>query len=373
MANELRTRDGLPFNFVDGLRVRGTDIVAATATSDGLMSAADKAKLDNMETSGTANTAINLRPGANQGVVWDIDAFGGTQDTASITLETSAGEATKMRFKMTNDSDDNFEFTAKTADGLTVYNNAMTLNGNVILNAANYKNYSTSWSDVVNKPSQIVAAAGAVDPIVNWDSYVSAGIFSVSNANWGASPNSPSSSYNFGTLLVTSDNGTAISQIYMPHQGGLAYRSKWNADDWQAWRYVLDDGNFTNYAAAKTGGNASGTWGISVTGNAATVTDAGSSSAWYGYVKLPGSGIIIQWGRVEINDPGQDAFGTATFPIAFPNAVFQINTGLYSYATTAMDASSAVTAWTLADFSWTVQEWTSIVQDLELTYIAIGI
>lgn len=185
MANELRTRDGLPFNFVDGLRIKGVDVTnwdkvfidqgasyvgftpvgnlaasnvqaaiaeleseklakvdLVTQSANGVMSATDKAKLDNLATSGLVATATNLRPGANQGVVWDNDAFGGTQDTASITLETAGGEATKMRFKMTNDSDDNFEFTAKSGDGLTAYNNAMTLNGNVLLNAANYVDYA---------------------------------------------------------------------------------------------------------------------------------------------------------------------------------------------------------------------------------------
>ena len=164
MSNNIRTRNGIPFDFPDGLRIKGIEIIPATPTTDGLMGAADKAKLDNLATTGVVNTATNLRPGANQGIVWDIDAFGGGGDSASITLETAGGEATKMRFKMTNDADDNFEFTAKTPDGLTVYNNAMTLNGNVILNAANYVDYAVSTT-VLN--SSAGAASVGVTPVGN--------------------------------------------------------------------------------------------------------------------------------------------------------------------------------------------------------------
>lgn len=191
MSNQLKTRNGIPFDFVDGLRIKGADVTnwdkvftdqgasyvgfkpagnitasnvqaaieeldseklakvdLATQSVNGAMSATDKTKLDNLATSGIVKTATQLRPGANQGIVWDNDAFGGSMDTASITLEAPSGEATKMRFKMTNDSDDNFEFTATSTDGLSLYNNAMTLNGNVILNSANYADYVAGLSAI---------------------------------------------------------------------------------------------------------------------------------------------------------------------------------------------------------------------------------
>lgn len=46
-----------------------------------------------------------------------------------------------------------------------------------------------------------------------------------------------------------------------------------NVCTWESsWRTVLDSENYTSYTVTKTGGGASGTWGISVTGNAATAT-----------------------------------------------------------------------------------------------------
>ncbi len=128
------------------------------------------------------------------------------------------------------------------------------------------------WSGVTSKPSQIIAANSGIANIANWNDYTTAGVYNV-NSNWGSSTNAPSGAYSYGSTLVTNDGGTVVSQLYMPHQGGLAYRAKWNATDWQAWRYVLDSANFNSYAPTLTGTGASGTWGISITGNATTSSD----------------------------------------------------------------------------------------------------
>lgn len=44
------------------------------------------------------------------------------------------------------------------------------------------------------------------------------------------------------------------------------------------WKIMLDSDNYNSYAPSKTGAGASGTWGISVTGNAATATKLSSSA-----------------------------------------------------------------------------------------------
>jgi hypothetical protein len=40
---------------------------------------------------------------------------------------------------------------------------------------------------------------------------------------------------------------------------------------WQSWRTALDNSNYTSYSPSLTGSGASGTWGINITGNSATV------------------------------------------------------------------------------------------------------
>lgn len=60
----------------------------------------------------------------------------------------------------------------------------------------------------------------------------------------------------------TSDNGD-----------GLRYRTGWN-DDKRSWATLLDNKNYSKFSPTLTGGGASGTWGINISGNAATATSA---------------------------------------------------------------------------------------------------
>ena len=94
-------------------------------------------------------------------------------------------------------------------------------------------------------------------------------------------------------------------------------------------------------APTKTGTGASGNWGINVTGNSATVTNgvyttnftgSNQSLGTNGYQKLPG-GLIMQWGVAASMAGGENR--TITYPIAFPNGVFNIQTTINSnYDTT---------------------------------------
>ena len=68
---------------------------------------------------------------------------------------------------------------------------------------------------------------------------------------------------------------------------GMWYRSLRDVqDNWFAWKRVLDESNYNSYAPTKTGGGASGTWGISISGNAATATKATSASSATSATKL---------------------------------------------------------------------------------------
>lgn len=52
--------------------------------------------------------------------------------------------------------------------------------------------------------------------------------------------------------------------------GVMKFRGKSNT--WGDWRTVIHDGNYTSYTVTKTGTGATGTWGISITGSAASCT-----------------------------------------------------------------------------------------------------
>ena len=85
--------------------------------------------------SGFFTGRVTVASGSEKGIAWPSDAFGGFGDSATITLESVNGEATRMRFKMANDADDYFEFIAPNSDGLK-------MNGQTVLHATNFYNYA---------------------------------------------------------------------------------------------------------------------------------------------------------------------------------------------------------------------------------------
>jgi hypothetical protein len=77
-----------------------------------------------------------------------------------------------------------------------------------------------------------------------------------------------------GALYSQAYSSLWVHQIFGDYRTGqLAVRGK-NNGTWQAWRVQLDSTNYTSYAPSLTGSGASGTWGISISGNATTATTA---------------------------------------------------------------------------------------------------
>jgi hypothetical protein len=77
--------------------------------------------------------------------------------------------------------------------------------------------------------------------------------------------------YNMGTNSTTG-LPEHITGHYFPH-GGTHYHFGTSYGTWY-WYTALHSANYTNYTVTKTGVGASGTWGINITGNAATATTA---------------------------------------------------------------------------------------------------
>lgn len=93
-------------------------------------------------------------------------------------------------------------------------------------------------------------------------------------------------SWTWGTL--TAANGyTLLTDWITPATGRVAFADKGTQVSCQIDGYfyqdegryiVLDANNYTSYAPTKTGSGASGTWGINITGSAATASSASSAS-----------------------------------------------------------------------------------------------
>lgn len=98
------------------------------------------------------------------------------------------------------------------------------------------------------------------------------------NVNNGLANNMPSSNNANAIISISRHAGDYTSQLGFSSNGNLYYREGVGAT---AWKTILTSSNYTSYTVTKTGGGASGTWGINITGasgsctgNAATASNA---------------------------------------------------------------------------------------------------
>ncbi len=68
------------------------------------------------------------------------------------------------------------------------------------------------------------------------------------------------------------NTGGYDAQIAVQTGNSTIYSRGCSAGTWNPWKTILDSDNYTSYTVTKTGSGASGTWGINISGNAATVT-----------------------------------------------------------------------------------------------------
>ena len=105
---------------------------------------------------------------------------------------------------------------------------------------------------------------------------VLSGIYSYVNAD------NPTGSIGNNCILVAFRNRGRTDNLQIvgtANDGTLYYRIASNIgspeyEKWTAWRELIHSDNYNKYAPTLTGTGASGTWGISITGNAATATNA---------------------------------------------------------------------------------------------------
>lgn len=127
---------------------------------------------------------------------------------------------------------------------------------------------------------------------------------------WGASDT------NKTQLFITPMNNSgvsnpAVNEMLFYTSNGSGYSSGWSR--------VLTNRNYTIYTVTKTGGGASGTWGISITGNAATanriishsISDTLANKTTPGYLYHAGGS-----NSVKDKPSGVDAFGVFTMQTA---------------------------------------------------------
>jgi hypothetical protein len=113
-------------------------------------------------------------------------------------------------------------------------------------------------------------------------------------------------SYGSVMTMRTYASGGGSLQMYVPYSptyGGTGMQVRFGNYDvsggnsWTSWKTLLASDNYTSYAPSLTGSGASGTWGINVTGNAATATNAQTwnftttgNPGWGAKVQIGGNG-----------------------------------------------------------------------------------
>lgn len=127
---------------------------------------------------------------------------------------------------------------------------------------------------------------------------------------WGASDT------NKTQLFITPHNNSGVSN---PATNEMLFYTSNGSGYTSAWTRVLTHRNYTTYTVTKTGGGASGTWGISITGNAATanriishsISDTLANKTTPGYLYHAGGN-----NSVKDKPSGVDAFGVFTMQTA---------------------------------------------------------
>ncbi|TAM97336.1 MAG: hypothetical protein EPN39_11565 [Chitinophagaceae bacterium] len=97
-----------------------------------------------------------------------------------------------------------------------------------------------------------------------------------SNFIYPSSAGVPSgATYLFFTEIAHRDMSGGWGGIAINYAGdGMWYGTTIASSSYATWYRLLDDHNYNNYAPTLTGGGASGTWGINISGNAATASSA---------------------------------------------------------------------------------------------------
>lgn len=195
----------------------------------------------------------------------------------------------------------------------------------------------TYSSNFVNKAFVAYAERGswayANNGYITTDTGVNIPLAGTAIFQWGASDT------NKTQLFITPMNNSGVSN---PAVNEMLFYTSNGSEYSSGWSRVLTNRNYTIYTVTKTGGGASGTWGISITGNAATanriishsISDTLANKTTPGYLYHAGGS-----NSVKDKPSGVDAFGVFTMQTAsgwYGQLLMSSNTSTGLYWRTAM-------------------------------------
>lgn len=165
----------------------------------------------------------------------------------------------------------------------------------------------TYSSNFVNKAFVAYAERGswayANNGYITTDTGVNIPLAGTAIFQWGASDT------NKTQLFITPYNNSGVSN---PATNEMLFYTSNGSGYTSAWTRVLTHRNYTTYTVTKTGGGASGTWGISITGTAAAARKIykidGTSRTWSTANSIVGNGLV---GYTDTSTSGRwDSYGS---------------------------------------------------------------
>ena len=206
--------------------------------------------------------------------------------------------------------------------------------------------YSNGTKVLTGITSSDVTTALGFTPISRWPTYAEVTSKPIRLDEYITSNDLSSSTYNgfgriytgspFSSLHTSNVDCMTINTAYSSSWAGqlatdyrtnnIAYRAK-NNGTWTEWALMLSDKNYTSYTVQKDGTGASGTWGISITGNADSATrmkllaDLSGSTVDLN-TALAGGGLIRNYGGTSYwtNRPTDMTYGMVAQINAYSNS-----------------------------------------------------
>lgn len=275
-------------------RQRATSITS-TAKPSGTKEVALSVNIRQSLHSGNYTSYSPSLTGSGASGTWSINVTGSAGSATTATTATNWGSYGGVPAAGTSFANAN-TIGRSDANGYTYFNyiNSNTANGEnptvsqfIVTNGSDNFYRKASSAHVVNQlglPNNYMRAIGYASSSNDWNSLGNTypnTVEQVDPTNFSGTANGPTAAgYTYGLLVNFSAQSSAQAQMYISHAGNdLIFRGGWNGSSWQTWNRVLTNQNYTSYSPSLTGSGASGTWGISISGNAATASNASNTNS----------------------------------------------------------------------------------------------
>lgn len=225
-----------------------------------------------------------------------------------------------------------------TASGLSIGGNAATATSATSSTTQSKSNVSTSIATTAFAKNLHVAPTTA--GTLNWNDSTNTYPGVGDTLLLGSATNGPGGGnyyFPFNFEYSSNDGSGNVTQLGVPY--GSSANTLWMrgrySGTWSSWVQFLSSSNYNSYSPTLTGGGASGTWGISISGNAATASNTNSISSAVGnnYTWTGVQYFLSNGNTASISSPPLEAYsnnGSGAIMAFHRGGYYAVNMGLDS-------------------------------------------